>query len=150
MNEIKLAQKYKIIVFIELFSAAAIVVYWAGYYGFSRLSNQSPAFYAAFPNAIPFPDLFLAVLMVFSGWQILEKRKIGKVFIVLNATIMITLGIIGADFSLDGGIRLISMVSMLRKGFVNLWCIVFGLYFLLKIREKAKESKTENPDLDSQ
>ncbi len=143
MSEIKLEQKYKIIVFIELFSAAAIAVFWSVYFGSLLWSIQGPDFYTAFPRAIPFPDLILFILFVFSGWQILKRGKINRALIVLNAAMMIFLGIIGVDIVLDGGARLISMVTMLKKGFVNLWCVVFGLYFLLKTRERAKESKKE-------
>lgn len=146
MSETKLEQKYKIIIFIELFTALVFTVYWGAYFSSSLLPESINAYFSVFPKVVPIPDLLLVAVMSLSAFLILAKGRINKGFIYLSAVMLIFLGIAGADFQLQNGMRLVSMVSMVNKGYVNLWCVVFGLYFWLKTREKSNPDKKLHKD----
>ena len=132
----ELEQKYKIIAGIQFISTLALVVFWLGYYLLPEFLNNHPLFYSNFPGANPLPDVVIGLILLTAGGLIIKKRKTGIFLSYLSGFILVLLGITGFQLELDSGEYLISMTTMLQSGFVNLWCIIFGLYFLLKLREK--------------
>lgn len=137
-----LEQKFKIIVAVQFISTLAILLFWLGYYLYPFIPLKTPAFYSNTPQAIPAPDVVLFILMLVSGLLVLKENKLGHLLTKVLAIVLIYLGIIGIQFEISNGMVLVSMVSMLKSGFVNLWCIVFGFYFLLKLRPEKKKDKT--------
>ncbi len=148
MTDLKLEQKFKIIIFVELFTAFAFTLFWVGYWVGPGFFETLPAFYSLYPDSTPFPDLILVFLLIVSAWQTVNQQKGFKGLIMVNALIMAYLGVLGVDFLWGDSIRLISMPSMLKKGYVNLWLIVFGLYFLLKVKN-SKSTRKENSKTQS-
>ncbi len=130
--------KYKVIAVIEIVSAGALFLFWLGYYliGFTPIGN--PYFYSKYQNAIPFFDLCLALFLIIAAVQTLKMEKKGMLLSKLSAAAFVFLGIVGLEFKMQSGIHLISMVNMLSSGFVNLWCIVLGMFIFLTIRKKPQ------------
>jgi hypothetical protein len=137
----KLKQKHKIIIGVQTISATALILFWAGYFLVLQFGFQPPSFFSDYPGAIPFPDALLLIMMLTSAFYISKQRKYGFILAGLTAVVLIYLGIVGFKIQLQDGLLLISMVTMLKSGFVNLWCIVFGLYFLLKMKKEKEKEK---------
>jgi len=135
-----LEQKFKIIAAVQFISATALILFWIGYYLVLGLEMEQPAFYSDYTSVFPFPDGLLALMMIGAGLLVLQQIKAGQLLTVIVAVALVFLGISGFRMELEGGVVLISMVSMLKSGFINLWCIVFGLYFLLKLKGKKEKA----------
>ncbi len=136
-----LEQKHKIIIAVHYISAAAIILFWGGYYLLPLTGIAQPAVYAGIPDAIPIPDSILAILMIMAGFLMFRRNKAGILLSFFISGGLIFLGIAGFRFDLSSGSILISMVTALKSGFVNLWCVIFGLYILLKLIEKKKKEE---------
>lgn len=141
----EIESKYKVIAGIEFISAGALIVFWLGYYTIGFIPVAIPTFYAAFQSAMPLLDICLALALIIAGLRILKKDKRGMLLSNICAAVFVFLGIAGLNLKLASGIYVVSMVSMLSSGFVNLWCVVFGIYIFLKLREKESPKKS-NPE----
>jgi len=130
----RLEQKLKIIIVVQVISVLALIIFWLGYFLSPLFSWKAPLVYTDFPRALPLLDALLAFLMIAAGIAIVQGRRLGRQLTRVVAAFFLVLGIAGFHYPLQNGMILTSMVSMLKSGFVNLWCIVFGLYFLLKLR----------------
>lgn len=137
-----LEQKHKIIVATQLICICALILFWAGYYLLPLIWENVPTFYSDYPNALPLPDLLAGLVLSGSVFLILARRKTGHWLSYLSGFLLVTLGVVGFRFPLEENLVLISMVTMMKSGFINLWCVVFGLYSLLKLRERSKEKNT--------
>jgi hydrogenase/urease accessory protein HupE len=146
--KIRLEQKHKIMISIHFISAFALVLFWSGYYLLPVFQTALPSYYSDFAHALPFPDALLVLLAVGAGVLTLRRNKAGHLFTVLCAGVMIFLGIVGCAIELKSGVKLVSMVSMLKSGFINLWCVVFGLYFLLKLKDRKQPELTRQQSAD--
>ncbi len=135
----KLEQKHKVIIVVELISAAALILFWAGYFMIPKTGLKIPDLYTGYPQACPAPDTVLVILLLLSAVLMKNLKKAGFLLVGLVAILFVILGIVGFEMQTESGTQMISMVSMLRSGFVNLWCIVFGLYFLLKLKKEGKK-----------
>ena len=135
----QLEQKLKIIVGVQLISVLAFVIFWSGYFLSPYLSWEPPQFYTGFPHALPFPDGLLVLLMILAGMAILQGRRLGRQLTLLVGALFLVLGITGFYYPLQESILLTSMITMLKSGFVNLWCVVFGFYFMLKLRQRREK-----------
>ncbi len=136
-----LLQRYKIIIFVHFISATALLLFWAGYYlsGFSKW--MQPEIYSGLTNAFPMPDSILVILMISAGVLTYQKSKYANRLSIVVALFFLQLGVMGFQIGLPGGMQLISMVTVLRSGFVNLWCIIFALFFLLKLTERKGKKR---------
>lgn len=137
--DMELEQKHKIIAGAGFITAAAMLIFWLGYYIVGS-GLGSPGFYGNYPGAFPFPDIVLATLLIIGGVQILRQHRLKTALTIINSVLLVYLGVLGFALPLENGPLLIAMTRMLSNGFVNLWFIVFGFYFLLKTRE-AKGGK---------
>lgn len=134
-----LQQQHKLIIAIQFLSAIILILFWIGYFLLPVVYSSPPSFYTDFADALPLPDGLLALLLVCGGVLLTKGVKFGVLITGLSAFGMIFLGILGFHIELKGGAALVSMVSMLKSGFVNLWCVVFGLYFLLKLKGRKQQ-----------
>lgn len=141
-----LEQKYKIMALVQFISAAALLVFWSGYYLLPLLSLKKPVLSIPDTAVLPFPDTLLFVLMTTAGLTLLKRRiSTGKWLTFITGFALVLLGIAGFDFELGGQWRLISMVTLMKSGFVHLWCVVFGLYFLLKLKGRKPRNRVNYP-----
>lgn len=137
-----LEQKHKIIAGTQLICMFFLILFWVGYYLLPLIWENTPAFYNNYPGAFPLPDLITGGILASSAIMILLKRKTSHWISYLSGFVLLILGVIGFQLPIDENTILISMVTMMKSGFINLWCVVSGLYTLLKLREKEKtESK---------
>ncbi|MCG8334485.1 MAG: hypothetical protein MJE63_08200 [Proteobacteria bacterium] len=136
-----LQQRHKIIISVHFISTIALLLFWGGYYLTRFTGWMQPAIYSGLRNAFPMPDSILIILMIAAGVLTYQKNKLGDRLSIFTALILVLIGIAGFHVTLSGGLQLISMVTVLRSGFVNLWCIVFGLFFLLKLTERKGKKR---------
>ena len=136
-----LQQRYKIIISVHFISAITLLLFWGGYYLYSYTGWMQPALYSGLTNAFPMPDCILIILMIGAGVLTYQKSRYGNWLSIVIAVVFLELGILGFDLVLSGGMKLVSMVTVLRSGFINLWCIIFGLFFLLKLTERKGKKR---------
>lgn len=136
----ELEQKHKIIIGGQLISSITIIVFWI-------LFHISPQLIGDFQktkpilNPLPLPDFILSGLLLLGALLIYKKMKFGQAVSTIAALFMVALGTVGFNIPTEDGNQMISMVNLLRSGFVNLWCVVFGLYVILKLRKERPKRK---------
>ncbi len=135
----KLEQKHKIIIGVQVISALALILFWGGFYLSDYIEALSIPFYLDYPDAVPLPDIVMVIIMLLSASLMAKLSRFGFILAGLVAFCLIALGIVGFDVQAANGDQLISMVSIVKVGYINLWCVVFGLYFILMLLNKARK-----------
>ncbi|MCP4752840.1 MAG: hypothetical protein GY866_18295 [Proteobacteria bacterium] len=131
-------REHKIIAVVEFVTAAGLFLSWILFYIIGDAPENTLRYHLGHKHAFPMPDLILGTTLVVAGHSILKGKGIGRTLSLVCAGCLIFLGIIDYDFGFRNRIYTVSMVDILSNGFVNLWCIVFGLYVLLKLKGSQK------------
>jgi len=120
-------RRKKFIAVLEIITALGIVLYWVAYFTSGIAPQGLPECYFAFENSFQLADLILASTLLTAGILVLKGYPGGRTLSHVCAGSLIFLGFVDFSFNFQSGIYLLSTGSMVMNGFINAWCIGFGL-----------------------
>ena len=120
-------KKGRTIPVLEIITAAGLILFWIGFFTVGMAPETPPECYFAYEHAFPLPDLVLAMVLLASGILLLRGNPVGKTLALVAAGALIFLGLVDFSFNLQNGIYGISTLDLVLNGFINIWCVAFGL-----------------------
>jgi threonine/homoserine/homoserine lactone efflux protein len=91
-----------------------------------------------YDRVTPIVDGMLGLLLTVSGVLLWRRNQWGRRLALIGAVYLIFLGIMDLTVPIGEETYAISIVDAKRSGFVNLWCIVLGLYIIIHFRQPPK------------
>ena len=128
-------KNYDIIAVLEFITASWLLLFWVVFFSLRLVPQNGLSRHFAYQNAFPLVDVILGFVLLIAGFTLLKGKKSGQVLSLVCAVCLILLGILDFSFTWQNGVYSISMIDMISNGAINLWCVVFGLYVILKLRE---------------
>ena len=123
----------KIIPTLEIITGCGIILFWIAFFTVGTAPTPAPECYFAYEHAFPPPDILLAIALIVSGIFLIKGRQAGIKLSLVSAGALIFLGILDISFNLQNGVYLISTGELISNGFINLWCVGFGLTIMFKL-----------------
>lgn len=117
---------------LQLATAIGIVLFWIAFFTIGFESPAYPSYYTKFEHSFPLPDAFL-VCMLLLAYKNRQHEK-WKKYTLVAAGAMVFLGLCDFSFNTLNGMYQISITDTLLNAFINIWCISFGLYQLVKVK----------------
>jgi hypothetical protein len=131
--------KPSVIAILQIITALGIVLFWAGFFTIGLAPDNPPPCYLAFEHAFPLPDTVLAIALLCSGILVLKQKPVAKDISLITAGALIFLGILDVSFNLQNSMYLISFWDTLLNGFINIYCIAFGILVFLAFKNPAMD-----------
>jgi hypothetical protein len=129
-----ISKEHKMIAFSQFVTAAGIVllrlVFWLSPLTFQEVTGYRFAFDIDFPLF----DAVYVVLLIVAGRSLLTGRNRGRSLSTACAGYLIYLGVVDVGIPFGGSVVAVSIVDITSNGAINLWCVVLGLYTILKFR----------------
>jgi hypothetical protein len=129
-----LHSKPSFIAILQIITAFGILLFWAGFFTVGLAPDNPPPCYFAFEHAFPLPDTILAITLLYSAVLVLKEKPVGKDLSLITAGALIFLGVLDASFNLQQGMYTISFLDTLLNGFINIYCIVFGILVFIALK----------------
>jgi hypothetical protein len=129
-----LHSKPSFIAILQIITAFGILLFWAGFFTVGLAPDNPPPCYFAFEHAFPLPDTILAITLLYSAFLVLKEKPVGKDLSLITAGALIFLGVLDASFNLQQGMYTISFLDTLLNGFINIYCIVFGILVFIALK----------------
>lgn len=126
--------KFKAIPILEIITGVGIILFWVGFFTVGLAPEPAPPCYFAYEHAFPPPDIILSLALIASGILLIKGRRTGVWLSLVCAGALVFLGTLDASFNLQNGVYLVSPMELITNGFINLWCIGFGLTIIVKLR----------------
>ena len=126
----------KLIASLEFITAAGLILFWVAFFTAIVAPENPPDCYFIFERSFPLPDLILAGGFIYSGVLLIKNRPDGKLFSLSCAGAILFLGILDFSFNIQNGMYLLSVFDLLVNAFINLWCILFGIFVIFSARIK--------------
>ncbi len=134
----EIRKEIKVIAFIEIITAIGLLLSWLLYY----ILDDTPSFFLfnnlAIEKGLLFLDTLFAGVLLLAGTQLLKGRQLGKNISFGCAAYMVFLGITNYNINFQGVPHALSMIDMVSKGFINLWCIILGIFIFLKLKDQGR------------
>lgn len=117
---------------LQLATAVGIILFWMAFFTIGFESPAYPSYYTKFEHSFPLPDAFLSLMLILAY---LKRNTIDwKKYTLIAAGAMLFLGLCDFSFNALNGMYQISITDTLMNAFINIWCISFGLYQLVKVK----------------
>ncbi|HDP24068.1 MAG TPA: hypothetical protein ENN34_01360 [Deltaproteobacteria bacterium] len=126
----------------QIITAAGIIVFWLAFFSGAIIPEDAPGYYLAYEYAFPVADALLAAGLFCSALLILKRNPLGRDLALVCAGALIFLGILDISFNTLNGIYALSTMDALTNGFVNLYCIVFGIIMILTQKGNLHQGNT--------
>lgn len=120
-------KKGRTIPVLEIITAAGLILFWIGFFTVGMAPETPPECYFAYEHAFPLPDILLAMVLLASGILLLKGNPVGKTLALVAAGALVFLGLVDFSFNFQNGIYLASTLDLVLNGFINIWCVAFGL-----------------------
>lgn len=120
-------RKKYFIAILEIITALGIVLFWILFFTVGIAPQNPPECYFAFEKSFPLADIILASTLLSAGILMLRGYPGGRTLSHVCAGSLVFLGFVDFSFNFQSGVYLISPAGMLMNGFINTWCIGFGL-----------------------
>ncbi|MBN1382297.1 MAG: hypothetical protein JXA41_11525 [Deltaproteobacteria bacterium] len=128
----------KFIVVFESITALGLILFWAGFFMIGLAPATPPPCYFVFEHSFPLPDLILAAALIVTAWQLSKGAPLGKTMSLVCAGALMFLGILDFSFNIQNGMYTISAIDTILNAFINLWCVVFGIWIAVKLHGAVK------------
>lgn len=129
-----ISKEHLIIAVSQFVTAAGLVllrlVFWLSPLTFQEVTGYRFAFDMDFPLF----DAVYVVLLVVAGHSLLTGKNRGRLLSNVAASYQIYIGVMDVGIPFGGGVVAVSIVDIASNGAINLWCVVLGLYTILKLR----------------
>ena len=133
-------KKGRTIPVLEIITAAGLILFWIGFFTVGMAPETPPECYFAYEHAFPLPDILLAMVLLASGILLLKEKPLGKTLALVAAGALVFLGLVDFSFNFQNGIYGISTLDLVLNGFINIWCVAFGLAIVWRNRYQAKNT----------
>ena len=131
-------KKGRTIPLLEIITGAGLILFWIGFFTVGMAPETPPECYFAYEHAFPLPDILLAMVLLASGILLLRRNPLGKTLALVAAGALIFLGLVDFSFNFQNGIYGISTLDLVLNGFINIWCVAFGLAIVWRNRYQTK------------
>ncbi|MBN2078935.1 MAG: hypothetical protein JW838_08210 [Spirochaetes bacterium] len=128
-------QQMRVIALLQLITAAGLALFWVGFFTVGLAPENAPSCYMAYERAFPLPDGILACAMAWAGISLLRGRGPGRLFTHASAGALMFLGVLDFSFNIQNGIYALSALDLALNGFINAWCVGFGIAAIAVTRE---------------
>ena len=133
-------KKGRTIPVLEIITAAGLILFWIGFFTVGMAPETPPECYFAYEHAFPLPDILLAMVLLASGILLLKGNPVGKTLALVAAGALVFLGLVDFSFNFQNGIYLASTLDLVLNGFINIWCVAFGLAIVWRNKYQAKST----------
>jgi hypothetical protein len=124
-------KKSRLIAILGIITAIGIILFWIGFFTIGLAPNKPPACYFAYEHSFPLPDIILAGMLLVAGTMVLRGYPGGRPISHACAGALMFLGLLDFSFNFQNGIYALSTLDLILNGFINLWCVGFGLTAVL-------------------
>ena len=118
---------------LEILTGGGIILFWVAFFTVGLAPAPPPECYFAFEHAFPPPDIILSIALIIAGILLIKGRPTGKKLSLISAGGLVFLGVLDISFNLQNGVYLISTGELISNGFINLWCVGFGLAIIFRL-----------------
>lgn len=126
--------KMRIIAYLELLTAAGLILFWIGFFTIGLAPVNAPDCYFAYEHSFPLPDITMAVIMMIGGVILLKGKDTGRTISLACSGALVFLGLLDFSFNIQNGVYLTSTMDMILNAFINIWCVVFGAVIFLRLK----------------
>ncbi len=126
----------KPIVVLEVLTALGLILFWIGFFTIGLAPATPPAGYFVYEHSFPLPDLILAAALLVAARQLSEGQK---TLSLVCAGALMFLGVLDFSFNILNGMYAISILDLILNAFINLWCVVFGLWIAIRLRRAGND-----------
>jgi len=128
-------KKFTSLAVLQIITALGLILFWIGFFTIGLAPENAPECYFAYEHSFPLPDIILALAMIASGFMLIKGKGTGKPLSLVCAGSLIFLGVLDFSFNIQNGVYAVSTADMISNGFINLWCVFFGIYIFLKLKD---------------
>ncbi|MBU0994359.1 MAG: hypothetical protein KJ737_17850 [Proteobacteria bacterium] len=121
----------KIIALLEFVTATGLILFWAVFFTWGLAPEKPPEGYFIFERSFPLPDIILAGGLICSGFFLMKNRPEGRMLSMSCAGATLFLGLLDFSFNIQNGMYLLSITDLLLNAFINLWCVLFGIFVIV-------------------
>ena len=127
----------KPIVIFEALTALGLILFWIGFFTIGLAPETPPPGYFVYEHSFPLPDLILAAALLVAARLLYRGKAAGRTLSLVCAGALIFLGVLDFSFNLQNGLYAISTLDLVLNAFINLWCVVFGLWIAMRLRSSG-------------
>jgi len=120
-------KKATLVAILEIVTALGLAGFWMLFFTVGLAPENPPACFFAYEHSFPLADLVLAGTLIAAGILTLKRHPGARTVTHACAGALVFLGLLDFSFNMQNGIYALSTESMLSNGFINLWCVGFGL-----------------------
>jgi len=128
-------KKFISLAILQIITSLGLILFWIGFFTIGLAPANTPECYFAYEHSFPLPDIILAGAMLAAGLMLLKEKGPGRALSLVCAGSLIFLGVLDFSFNIQNGVYAVSIGDMISNGFINLWCVVFGVLIFLKLKD---------------
>jgi len=121
---------------MQFITVAGVIVCWLAFYLFPETIQISSGYHFQFDTPFPPLDVMFCAGLCLSGMALLKNLKWGRFLSLTCGLYLIYLGVIDVGIPFEQTVVAVSIIDIVSNGFVNLWCVVLGLYIILKLKKR--------------
>jgi hypothetical protein len=123
--------KARLVAILGIITALGLILFWILFFTVGLAPPNPPECYVAYEYSFPLADLILAGTLLTAGILTLKRYPGAGTITHISAGALMFLGFLDFSFNMQNGIYSLSTESMLSNGFINIWCVGFGLAAVL-------------------
>jgi hypothetical protein len=131
---IKKERSQRAVAVLELLTGLGISLFWVGFFTVGLAPENPPTGYFVYEHSFPLPDSILALALIIAALLLLKGKPLGRSVSLAAAGGLIFLGTVDFFFNIQNGMYAISALDTLLNGFINLWCVGFGVFLFFRFR----------------
>jgi hypothetical protein len=131
-----LEKSTKTIAVLEIITAIGLILFWILFFTVGLAPADPPVGYFEYEHSFPLPDIILSLTLIAAGYFLLKKKGIGKSLSLVCAGGLLFLGIIDFSFNIQNGVYTVSTMDLITNGFINIWCVLFGLFIIRRLQQR--------------
>lgn len=112
---------------LAILTGVGLLLFWIGFFTIGLAPENPPPGYFEYEHSFPLPDVILALALISAGLLLLKGRPLGGRIALICSGALIFLGLLDFSFNFQNGIYSLSAAELLLNGFINIWCVVFGV-----------------------
>ncbi|HOB86638.1 MAG TPA: hypothetical protein PKO38_02980 [Bacillota bacterium] len=117
---------------LAILTGVGLILFWIGFFTVGLAPENPPPGYFEYEHSFPLPDIILALALIVAGVLMLRGNEVGGKIATVCSGSLIFLGLLDFSFNYQNGIYALSTAELLLNGFINLWCVLFGLVMAIK------------------
>ena len=129
----------KVLSVLAILTGVGLLLFWLGFFTFDLAPANPPPGYFEYEHSFPLPDIILACALIVAGILMLRGKSWGARLALVCSGALLFLGLLDFSFNIQNGIYGLSLSELLLNGFINLWCILFGVVLALKLKVFRKD-----------